>query len=92
MGRIEACLGSNGFAVGSKLSLADIVIYNAFAEHLKDSEAKADMAQWKREAFGSKARTDAKLDKHPKLKASCQAVATNAGIAQRLSTRGVQGF
>ena len=34
MGRIEASLtGSDGFAVGSKISFADILIYNTFAEH-----------------------------------------------------------
>ena len=35
LGRIEAVLGNNGFAVGDKLSLADVLIYNSFAEYLK---------------------------------------------------------
>jgi len=35
MGRIEAVLGSSGFAVGDSLSLADVLLYNVFSEHLK---------------------------------------------------------
>ncbi len=35
IGRIEASLTGSGFAVGDKLSLADILLYNTFAEELK---------------------------------------------------------
>jgi len=35
MGRIETVLANSGFAVGDSLSLADVLIYNAFAEYLK---------------------------------------------------------
>lgn len=61
MGRIEHVVGSNGFAVGTKISLADVLIYNTFAEFLKPEEAKEGVAQYRREPFGSKARTDAAL-------------------------------
>lgn len=92
MGRIEAALGNNGFAVGNKLSLADVMIYYTFAEHLRAEEAGADFPQHRREAFGSKERTDAALAKHPKIKASCDAVANNANFQKWLAMRGVQGF
>jgi hypothetical protein len=91
MARIETTLGSNGFAVGNKLSLADILLYNAFMEHLKDSEA-GDMPQWKREPFGSTARINAKLASHPKLAACCSSVSNNANIQKWLAMRGPQGF
>jgi glutathione S-transferase len=91
MGRIEACLGDN-FAVGGKLSLADVLMYNTFAEYLKPEEAAADTPAWKREVFGSKDRMDAKLKNYPKIQASINACAANAGFQNHLATRGVQGF
>jgi hypothetical protein len=92
MGRIEAVVGAGGFAVGNKISLADVLIYNTFAEFLSDEQAKEGVAQYKREPFGSKARADAALAKHPKLSAVCQTVAENANIQKWLATRGPQGF
>lgn len=92
MGRIEAVVGSGGIAVGDKISLADVLIYNTFAEHLKDDEAAEGVAKFRREPFGSKARTDAALEKHPKLKAICESVAANESIQKWLGSRGVQGF
>lgn len=32
LGRIEACIGEGGFAVGNSLSLADVLLYNTLAE------------------------------------------------------------
>lgn len=92
LGRIEASVGAGGFAVGNKLSLADVVIYNALAEYLKESEAKEGTPAWRREAFADKARTDAKVAAHPKLAAIVASVAGNAGIQRWLDQRGVQGF
>jgi len=91
MGRIENTLGSNGFAVGGKLSLADILLYNTFMEHLTDSEA-GDIPQWKREPFGSTARINSKLASHPKIAACCNTVANNTNIQKWLAMRGPQGF
>ena len=91
MGRIEATLGSEGFAVGNKLSLADVLIYETFAEYLKDEEA-GDLPKFRRESFCSKARTDLALSKYPKISASCEAVASNPNIKKWLEIRGVQSF
>lgn len=92
LGRIEAALGNNGFAVGNKLSLADVLIFSLLGDYLRDEETAADTPQWKKEPFHSKARTDAALAKHPKVKASVDAVLANANVQKWLASRGVQGF
>lgn len=91
-GRIEAVVGEGGFAVGGAISLADVLIYYAFAEFLRDEEALPTMAQFRREAFCSKARTDARLAECPKLQAICSTVAEQPGIRRWLAERGTQKF
>jgi len=92
MNRIEATLGTSGFAVGTSLSLADVLIYNTFADTLQPEEAAADFPRHRAEPFASKSRTDEKLAACPKLSASIAAVAANENIQKWLATRGVQGF
>jgi glutathione S-transferase len=91
-GRLEATLGDEGYAVGNKLSLADVLIYYTFAETLAADQAPPDFPQHRREPFGSKARVDAFLEKHPKIKASCDAVFNNEGIQKWRAIRGAQHF
>jgi len=92
MGRIEYVVGDGGVAVGSKISLADVLIYNTFAEFLPAEQANESLPQYRREAFGSKAHTDAALLAHPKLLAICEKVAAQPAIQKWLSVRGVQNF
>jgi glutathione S-transferase len=93
MGRIEAALGPNeGFAVGSKISLADVLLYNALFDHLKKEEMGSEVEDFEAVPFGSKERTDKSIALHPKVAACIQTVANNANIKKWLSTRGVQGF
>lgn len=92
LNRIEATLGDQGFAVGTKLSLADVALYNVFAEYLKDTEAAEGTPSWRKEAFCSKARTDAAVASCPKVAACCAAVANDANVQKYLSSRGVQMF
>jgi glutathione S-transferase len=92
LGRMEAAVGAGGFAVGNRLSLADVMLYNALGEHLRESEVKEGTPQWKREAFGNKARTDAKVAQYPKIAAIIANVAGNANVQKWLDMRGVQGF
>ena len=92
MGRIEAALGDKGFAVGDKLSLADVLIYNLFGDYLKPEEAPAELPEYKRYPFTDKERTDAALAKHSKIKASVDAVANHLGMQKWLEIRGVQSF
>jgi len=91
MGRIENALDTRGYAVGSKLSYADVLLYFFFAETLRDEDA-GDVPAFKREPFGNKARTDAKLANYPRIKASVDAVAANANFQKHIATRGKQGF
>lgn len=92
MGRIENVLGTNGFAVGDRLSLADVVLYYAFGEHLKEGEAREGLGASRKYPFGSKERMDAALATHPRIKASVDSVASNANFQKWLSIRGVQDF
>lgn len=92
LGRIEGTLDSNGFAVGNKLSLADVLLHNAFGEVLREEERKEGFSAARCEPFGSKARVDEALSKHPKIAASVAAVASNENVQKFLSMRGVQSF
>jgi glutathione S-transferase len=92
-GRIEKVLGNSGFAVGNKISLADAMIYNTFAEVLKESEVVSpDVPQWKREPFCSLEKTQSVLTKCPKIQASIAAISANANAQKWLETRGTQYF
>merc|ERR1719206_665765 len=76
LGRIENDIG-DGFAVGKQMSLADIVLYNTLAEFLPDNQAAPTVAQYRREAFGSKDRMDKVLAGYPKIQKSVQKVAAD---------------
>jgi glutathione S-transferase len=93
-GRIEKLLNNaaTGYAVGDKLSLADVLIYNLFAEELKPAETGENVPVWRTAPFGNKERTDAFLEAYPNLRASIAAVAANENIQKWLATRGVQNF
>jgi glutathione S-transferase len=93
-GRIEKLLNNaaTGYAVGDKLSLADVLIYNIFAGELKPAETGEDVPAYRTVPFGNKERTDAFLEAYPNLRASIAAVASNENIQKWLATRGVQYF
>jgi glutathione S-transferase len=92
MGRIQAGLtGTNGFAVGNRLSLADVLLYNAFAESLTAAEAP-EMSEDKRSPWGSKARSDKALAAFPRIAASVAKVAENENLKAYLAGRGPQSF
>lgn len=92
MGRIEEALDNHGYAVGTKLSAADIALYYAFAEELKPEEASESFPQWRREPFASKLLVQQALENYPKLKSSINAVASNENFQKWLNMRGPQGF
>jgi hypothetical protein len=92
MGRIQASLtGTNGFAVGNRLSLADVLIYNTFAEYLTAAEAP-EMPEDKRYPWGSKERSAKALAAFPLIAASVAKVAENENMKAYLNGRGPQGF
>lgn len=91
LGRINAGItGTDGFAVGSKLSMADVLLYNLLAEHLEENES--DMPENKRYPFNSKERSEKAIAAFPKIASSIAKVAENAGMQKWLATRGPQGF
>lgn len=92
MGRVEAVLGGGGFAVGNTLTLADVLLYNAFSEHLSASHTAEDTPEWRRHPFGSGERMEQARAAHPKIRAICDSVAANENVQQWLSTRGLQRF
>jgi len=91
VGRIENSLtGTDGFAVGNRLSLADFFLFAHFHEHL--TEAETDKSAGLRYPFGSKDRVAAGLANCPKILASIAKVAGNEGVINHLATRGPQAF
>jgi glutathione S-transferase len=92
MGRLEGLVGGGGFAVGHTLTLADVVIYAAFANALAETDALGTVPAHRREPFGDLDKTNAALASHPKLKAIVDNVAANQNLQKWLATRGKQGF
>jgi glutathione S-transferase len=91
LGRIEATLGNNGFAIGDKISLADVLLFAHFGDYLTPAEA-GELPEYRRSMFTDKARTDAAISKHPKIKACVDAVANHPNVQKWLAMRGPQGF
>ena len=78
VGRMEKLVGDDGFAIGGKLSLADVLLYNTFADKLDEGKG---------EPFTSSARTDAALEKCPKIKACIASVANHENVKKWLEER-----
>jgi glutathione S-transferase len=96
VGRLEEGLaGKDGFAVGNRISLADILLYNCFAEVLTAAElgdAPSDGAKGAQFPFTSLEKTNAILTSCPRITASINHVRNNANIQKYLNDRGVQMF
>jgi glutathione S-transferase len=92
LGRLEGLVGANGCAVGSALSLADVLLFHALGDSLTPDAAFPGLPAHRRESFASAARTAAALDVHPKLKAIVSHVANHPNIKKWLVLRGKQGF
>ena len=88
---MENLVGADGFAVGGKLSLSDVQLFNAFADTLP-AETHASLPAYRREPFGDSKRVAAALAKAPKIAACIASVANNAHVQKWHSIRGVQGF
>ena len=97
-GRLEDLVSLNnkstgGYAVGNRISLADVLIYNMFREHLRDEEALKTLASYRREPFGDYETTTRILrTSYPKLHKICDLVGDHPGVKKWLSMRGVQRF
>jgi hypothetical protein len=51
MGRVEGVVGSDGYAVGGKMSLAVVMIFNMFANNLSEGETLGELPGHRRECF-----------------------------------------
>jgi glutathione S-transferase len=97
LARLEYLVGDQGFAVGSRLSLADVLLRYTLAETLTEAQCgKPDLAaataSWRREPLMSSTRTAALLAEFPKLQRIVQNVANQPGLVQWLESRGTQMF
>ena len=79
------------YAVGNRLSLADFVIYNTFAEYLPQ-EQKKELPEWRRNTFGNFLLTVSHLQNYPKLGNIINNITEEKNVQRWLETRGVQKF
>ena len=86
-GRMENLVGKGGFAVGSKLSLADVLIFRFFGDVVRPGPENEKMRASQREPFESLARVVKALAKCPKLQAIVENVRGNAKLAAYLAAR-----
>ena len=83
LGRLERPTSSTpGFAVGSKISLADVMLFRHFGDVVNNKELG-----YKAEPFGSSAKTDALLASFPKIKAIVENVRADAKLQSYLAAR-----
>ena len=90
LGRMEGLVG-DGFVVGGKLSLSDVMLYNMFADFLP-ADTHAELPAWKREPLTNKAKVDEVLEAFPKIRACIASVAAHPNIVAWMASRGPQGF
>ena len=90
LGRIQQVVGNAGFAVGDRLSLADVLLFCALGDTLAADRAKGALPHWKREPFGDADRTAKVLKRFPRI-AACVASAEKAA-AGWLKHRPAQEF
>ena len=89
--RLEGIVGTGGFAVGNKISLADVLIHNRFGDSLPEA-GNEKIASFMREPLKSLAHTQKLLASCPNLSQIVQNVANHAEVKKWLETRGPQGF
>lgn len=87
LGRIEAVVGAHGpFAVGSKLSLADVQLFYVLGDVVASTPENAGSAH-RLEPFSSAKRVNAVLAGFPKVKAIVEHVRADARLQKYLATR-----
>jgi len=91
-GRIEATLQDNGFAVGNSISLADVLLYNVYAEVLGKDEGGSEKPPYALHFFGSLERTNEVVKHHPRLTKILKTVQANPNLQKWLGQRGKQAF
>ena len=90
LGRMEEVVGAKGFAVGTKLSLADVMLFYVLGDVVPPTPATQDSLR--REPFTSAARTAGVLAAYPKVAAIVAEVKANANLQKYLATRPSTSF
>jgi hypothetical protein len=67
------------------------MLFSTLKDYLTEEEGRS-LEAWQREPFTNKVRTNAAVEKYPKLKASVEKVANHPNIQKWLSMRGLQEF
>jgi len=85
--RMEGLVGKGGFAVGSAISLADVLIFRHLADVVPVDAVNEKEASHRRVPFSSAAKVNAALAACPKIKAIIANVAANANMKKYLAAR-----
>ncbi len=84
-------MGSDGHAVGGKMSLADVTFFAILGDQL-DAATHPELPVTRRDPLGNAAKTAAALDAYPKIKAIVHKVASHPNMVKWLAMRGKQAF
>eukprot|EP00036_Acanthoecidae_sp_10tr_P008790 CAMPEP_0182915366 /NCGR_PEP_ID=MMETSP0105_2-20130417/283_1 /TAXON_ID=81532 ORGANISM="Acanthoeca-like sp., Strain 10tr" /NCGR_SAMPLE_ID=MMETSP0105_2 /ASSEMBLY_ACC=CAM_ASM_000205 /LENGTH=293 /DNA_ID=CAMNT_0025052225 /DNA_START=36 /DNA_END=917 /DNA_ORIENTATION=+ len=93
LSRIEYLVGDAGFAVGSRLSLADVLLRYALTDAITESQkGKPDIPAYRCEPLMSAKRTAELLADFPKIQKILASVGKEPGYAKWMAQRGPQMF
>lgn len=88
LGRLERLTSSHGpFAVGNKLSLADVALFRLLGDVVARDETNKDVPAYRLEPYGSAERTAALLTSFPKISAIVENVRANKNLQAYLAAR-----
>jgi glutathione S-transferase len=88
LGRLERLASAHGpFAVGSKISLADVLLFYRFGDVVPADEANKDAGAHRLEPYGSAEHTKKLLAHFPKISAIIENVRSNAHMQTYLAAR-----
>jgi glutathione S-transferase len=88
LGRLERLTSAHGpFAVGNKLSLADVALFRLLGDVVSRDETNKDVPAYRLEPYGSAERTAALLASYPKIAAIVENVRANKNLQVYLAAR-----
>ena len=88
LGRLERLTSAHGpFAVGNKLSLADVALFRLLGDVVSRDETNKDVPAYRLEPYGSAERTAALLASYPKIAAIVENVRANKNLQAYLAAR-----
>ena len=92
-GRMEHSLFKESkWAVGTRMSLADIAIYRELYDTLEGNQAHSSVKPYRREPFSSRKNVLEALKSYPKLLNVCEMVRSDPSIKKHIEGRQLQRF